>query len=281
MHVCGKKKSWRHKIFLHRFPKDPVVRKAWLSGLHLTESEISPSSRVRNLHFRDGNSSNMPLLSIGEKFGSWPSLDSERMQRLKKRYAFKGSPQPPVEKQPRTDTNPIQFPPPLIATAGEVLGEHGSDSDCHEIACFLSECSNSTSDVLTSRPNTPASIFCSRSITPASSFAASSYHQSSADLSSTVNVALVARMKVDTSQICHPKEVLRIEDICFDDSLVRLYTGFPSNDVLLAFFDFLGPAAHHRNYIGSKSKGKHHRRTKPDPLNQLFMTLGKAQVGSQ
>ena len=190
--VCGKKKFWRHKISLHHFLKDPVVRKAWLNGLHLTESEISPSSRVCNLHFRDGNSSNIPLLSVGEKFGSWSSLDSERMQRLKKRYAFTGSPQPPVEKRPRTDTNPIQLPPPLIATAGEVLSGHGSDYECHEIACLLSECSDGTSDVLTSRPNTPASTFCSRSITPASSFAESSHHQSSADLSSAVNVALVA-----------------------------------------------------------------------------------------
>lgn len=156
-----------------------------------------------NLHFRDGNSSNTPSLSIGEKFGSRPSLNSERMQRLMKRYASVVSPQPPVEKRPRTGNTPIELPPPLIAAADEVLGENGSgsDSDCHEIACLPSECSDSSSALLTSRPDTPASAstFYSLSLIPASSFAESSCRQSSADL----EVG-----KPETAQIRYTKKVL-------------------------------------------------------------------------
>ena len=36
----------------------------------------------------------------------------------------------------------------------------------------------------------------------------------------------------------------RLEDIIHNDGLVRFYTGFPSYEIILAVFDFLGPAAH-------------------------------------
>ena len=71
---------------------------------------------------------------------------------------------------------------------------------------------------------------------------------------------------------------MRIEDIAKDDSLVRFYTGLPSNDILMAVFEFLGPAVNHLHYIGSKSRGKRHRKTKLDPLNQFFMTLMKLRL---
>ena len=36
--------------------------------------------------------------------------------------------------------------------------------------------------------------------------------------------------------------VFGIDRIAGNDKLVSLYTGFPSYDILLAFFEFLGPA---------------------------------------
>ena len=37
-----------------------------------------------------------------------------------------------------------------------------------------------------------------------------------------------------------------------DDHLVKMYTGFPSYELLVAFFDFLGPAVDNLNYWGAK-----------------------------
>ena len=35
-----------------------------------------------------------------------------------------------------------------------------------------------------------------------------------------------------------------------DDSLVKLYTGFPSFELLVAFYKFLGLSVDHLNYTG-------------------------------
>ena len=49
---------------LHRFPKDPTLRKKWLDNLNLREEDIGSEARVCVAHFRDG----IPSLSIGWKF---------------------------------------------------------------------------------------------------------------------------------------------------------------------------------------------------------------------
>ena len=43
------------------------------------------------------------------------------------------------------------------------------------------------------------------------------------------------------------------DDIAGNDKVVTLYTGFPLNVILLAFFEFLGPAVAHLNYWGKMS----------------------------
>ena len=71
----------------------------------------------------------------------------------------------------------------------------------------------------------------------------------------------------------------RVEDIAHDDNLVRMYTGFSSYVILLAFFEFLGPNVHELNYWGSKGgKRKRNRPTKLNPLNQLCLTLMKLKL---
>ena len=52
-------------------------------------------------------------------------------------------------------------------------------------------------------------------------------------------------------QLSHTRKGFRIEQIANDDSLVSLYTGFPTYEVLLSFLEFLGPAAHNLHYHGS------------------------------
>ena len=70
-----------------------------------------------------------------------------------------------------------------------------------------------------------------------------------------------------------PRPVLsyfRLECIVHDHSLVRFYTGFGSYELLLAFFEFLGPFVDHLNYWGSKQRrGEKRRHMKLDPINQL------------
>ena len=69
------------------------------------------------------------------------------------------------------------------------------------------------------------------------------------------------------------KKPFRLEEIPHDDRLVRAYTEFPSYEVLLAFFDFLGPVVNHLNYWGTKQHII--TRKKLGPLNCLFLTLIK------
>ena len=73
------------------------------------------------------------------------------------------------------------------------------------------------------------------------------------------------------------KRPFRLEDIAQNDQLVRLYTGFPSYDVLLAFFEFLGPAVNHLKYWGTK-EGSCSRQKKLNPLNCLFLTVVKLRL---
>ena len=79
-----------------------------------------------------------------------------------------------------------------------------------------------------------------------------------------------------------PRPVLtyfRLERIVHDDSLVRFYTGFGSYELILAFFEFLGPSVDHLNYWGSKQRsGEKRREMKLDPINQLFLCLLKLRL---
>ena len=88
--------------------------------------------------------------------------------------------------------------------------------------------------------------------------------QAGTDIGTTVNVSLVARilfLEAENNTLRQKlsrmgRALFRVEQIAHDDSLVSLYTGFPSYEVLLSFFNFLGPAAKNLHYHGSKSKGK-------------------------
>ena len=59
--------------------------------------------------------------------------------------------------------------------------------------------------------------------------------------------------------------------------LVKFYTGFTSYAVLLAFFQFLGPAINNLTYWHTERKEKR-QRMKLNPFNQLFLTLVKLQL---
>ena len=60
---------------------------------------------------------------------------------------------------------------------------------------------------------------------------------------------------------------------------MKLYTGFDSYDILLAFFDFLGPSVSTLLYWKNDQRKMHQLvRTKLDPINQFFLTLIKLKL---
>ena len=70
-----------------------------------------------------------------------------------------------------------------------------------------------------------------------------------------VDTALTARIEMLESQMQHLKghdctktAFFRVEKIAENDSLIRFYTGFISFEILLTFFEFLGPAVHKLRY---------------------------------
>ena len=56
-----------------------------------------------------------------------------------------------------------------------------------------------------------------------------------------------------------------------------MYTGFPSYEVLVTFFDFLGPAVNNLNYWGAKDTIHSHQKNL-NPINCLFLTLMKLRL---
>jgi len=82
-----------------------------------------------------------------------------------------------------------------------------------------------------------------------------------------VNTALVARIEALEAEARglrskhNTKSVqFRLENITHSDSLVRFYTGFQSYEILVAFFEFLGPSVNKLRYWGSKNNVSGKRR---------------------
>ena len=98
-----------------------------------------------------------------------------------------------------------------------------------------------------------------------------------------MNKALLARIEILEAELKRCEIQLqkqeprhfRIENIASNDSLISSYTGFPSYEVFLCFFEFWGPSVHCLNYWGDKETTKAKKKKKLDPKNQLFLTLMK------
>ena len=147
--ICGKKKSVRHNIFLHRFPKKQAVRIKLLSSLRLTEGDITENSRVCSMHFRDGNPCNIPSLSIGEKFALQPSVDSERRKRAQKHGTTSTLCTPPATKkqyssaESDSEQSHEQLPPTLTVSPVKTMAERRGTQDVDvesEVSCASSAC---------------------------------------------------------------------------------------------------------------------------------------------
>lgn len=257
--ICGASKMKDPTISLYRIPKPIEVRTRWLRELNLAEEDVTPDSRVCSKHFRDGYRENVPSISIGEKFGLRPSLDTSRGKRQVNRMAKR--------KQLEESTNSTKE-----IVAAQVTPEPPDRSICGSV---------SSSEDLMFSPGTSNSTFTS----PRSPTSCTSIPLANPNVQVTVNAALASQVEILQVENKRLKVQLQeakqapfsIQSISNDASLVCLYTGFPSYEVFLSFFKFLGPAVHCLHYWGTK-RTERKRRMKLDPLNQLFMTLVKLKL---
>lgn len=245
--ICKHTKVRDPGVHMHRFPANPDKRKAWCEALCVEEKNLPSDARVCSRHFPYGDTSNLPSLSVGKRFAS-----------PKKRPLSIRVPVQSKKGKERVKTSLFERPSPSShstladsTATTSTLGEAEYDSP-------LPSTSNLDMETDTERRE---------------------------DLEITVNAALMARIELLEQEnaslkravVSSCKKPFRLEDIAHDDRLVRCYTGFPSYAVLLAFFDFLGPAVNHLEYWGSK-KSSTSRQKKLNPFNCLFLTLIKLRL---
>lgn len=233
-----------------------------MAALKLEPEDVKDHHCVCSRHFINGDTSNPPSLSLGRKFRSPRKMSTPRGQRARKRQKLSLSPTP---------ISPSPSPVPSVDSA-QVLSDFTTDDD---VILEREQMTTSESEILVTDCiviDLPQQPGCSR---PQSNCLG--------DVSSViVNKALLARIEALEAELkqCQIKQqkqepsVFCIENIAANDSLIHFYTGFPSYEVFLCFFEFLGPAVHCLNYWGDKG-AKTKRKKKLDPKNQLLLTLMK------
>ena len=249
-------------VTMHRFPTNPEIRKEWLSALNLKPEDIRNHHCICSRHFRNGDISNTPSLYLGKKFRSPKKMLTPHGERARKRQKLSIS--PPSMFSPSPSPAPSVTSTPVSSDVSDDLVLEHEKMTTSDSEMLLSDCS----------------IFD----LPADQAATSKQIGSPSNESSViVNKALLTRIEVLEAVVKHCQKQLhkqgpshfRIENIASDDSLIKFYTGFPSYEVFLCFFEFLGPSVHSLNYWGDKKTAKGKRKKKLNPINQLFLTLFK------
>ena len=149
--------------------------------------------------------------------------------------------------------------------------QQSNDTDIDSIVCGQSTLSDS--------------FFSNSSTSFSSNF--TSVSQTLNDPSVVVSSALLAKIEsLEAENKCLKKKLstkqqpFRIEDIAHDDKKIHFYAGFRSYEILVAFFEFLGPAVDQLQYWGTQQCQSRQRKrsSKLSPLNQLFMFLIKLKL---
>ena len=257
--VCKRTKKKGDSISMYRIPSCPTKRKEWIECLCLDEASLGDHHRVCSAHFPNGDQSQKPSLTLRRKFISPRKHDTERGKRALKRRNLFLKPSLQQRKQKRTttpsgsDEQERRSCTPMSASVGEQLMS-SSEYSIHELpdpesdSSFTKSCDPNDTKVL-------------------------------------VNKALVSRIELLEAQNtrlqselrCQRPRFFRIESIVDDDTLVKFYTGFATYALLLAFFEFLGPAVNNLTYWDTEKKEKR-RKMKLNPFNQLFLTLVKLRL---
>ena len=72
-------------ISLYRIPSCPIKRKEWIECLSLDEASLRDHHRVCSEHFPNGDQTQKPSLTLGQKFVSPKKHNTERGKRAVKR----------------------------------------------------------------------------------------------------------------------------------------------------------------------------------------------------
>ena len=233
---------------MHRFPplSNPQKRQHWLSALNLKSEDFKNHHCVCSRHFRNGDSSNPPSLNLGKSFRSPKKMLTPRGFRANKRRKLSMSP-PTVSTTPSPAASVVSTPLSSDVTDDDLIPEREqmttsegepliSDFSIHELP--------DTSRQQINPPSDESSVI--------------------------VNKALLARIEFLEAELKECRSKLQKQEPCYfcidniasNDSLISFYTGFPSHEVFLCFFEFLGPSVHCLNYWGDKGTSKEKRKKK-------------------
>ena len=69
-YVCKHTKAQDPGVHMHRFPANPQKRHQWLQALDVEDKFLPKDARVCSRHFRNGNTANLPSMSLGKRFAS-------------------------------------------------------------------------------------------------------------------------------------------------------------------------------------------------------------------
>ena len=113
-------------------------------------------------------------------------------------------------------------------------------------------------------------------------------HEESSGTEPLLDAALLSRIEALEAENRYLRKQLdsdkqqhfRLENISSDDALVQFYTGFISYELLLIFFEFLGPSVNKLHYWGTKTirTSTRKRSYKLVALNQFFLTLVRLRL---
>ena len=218
-------------------PKEKTKKQRWLEALGLKDEDIGSHDRVCSRHFPEGDAkSHDPQLNLGKRFASPKKRWTGRAKRAKRREAARNLfSEESHSKTSTTDPSPgstsandggeVEKHPLMVAEVGEQLE---TDYQLYELSTDDS-LSTSTSSAVLSSPFSSVSV---------------------SDNSTRVLVdkALLSRIELLEAENKDLKSKLSkmsrktfsVEDVAGNDDLVKLYTGFTTYSVFLAFYEFLG-----------------------------------------
>ena len=269
---CGRIKGKNDKVSMFRFPADEAKRDNWLKALSLSLDEISANTRICSRHFLNGDPSSTPSPDLGKRFASPKKPYLPRSTRAAKRSKSMSVPQ--KSKRCHTTSTPCSS---------------------HESSVTESYETHETSDTGNARRSTtPADKDV---LSPLSVSAGEQYFtdynihelpscddsETSARTESEVYVKARAEY-LETQQKMKqldkkPDHHFRIEQIAEKDDLIQFYTGFASYQLLLKFFNFLGPSVNQLTYWGDEvHTTTFKRKMSLTPINQFFLTLTKLRL---
>ena len=295
-------------VSLHRFPSlssQPARRRQWLTGLGLEEEQMLDHHRVCSLHFPNGDVSQVPSITLGRRFASPIKKNDPRGLRAQKRARPRPSPLSLSETTPGTKRHSVDIDriaaasdptvqpavttARVLSTSSTAATSSGQDSAPDEAplpsVAYNDDCLAALPLIAAAGETLLSAADYSVYELPVIDDDRGDHHQQSESQVLVDNClmarieALEAENEMLRKQVSSSNSFFRLENIAHDNSLVHFYTGFQSYEVLLAFYDFLGPAVDDLIYWGSKSSSTcARRRMKLDPMNQLFLTLIKLKL---